>query len=231
MAIYNWFGLEYTDIVNAFRGAVAGDFGGQTVIEAEMDLAEAEVVQMMSQQANAMLQSVEYMEIPQITGTAWTTPFPVLQDFYIFVVDRYNPAIGNYISPIPGICLEGTCQNFKKELDSTYLFTDYTITGSNLTFGTTFDQDSYTYYTSYTINTADLVLPSVKGMIRDRVACVLGMQLYSKGDDTWKLVELYCDRSKIKMIDDKWLPAEFRKYKWLNSPFRGGITSIPISRS
>jgi hypothetical protein len=241
MPQYNYFGCEYTDIVNAFKGAVANDFGGQSIIEAEMELAEAELIGQMSPKALQMLQTVEYQEVPQIASISGSMQYTLnpalLQDLYVYEVDRYNPALNNAISsPIPGICSEQSgCSNIKKQLDSSYLFTDYTVTGSTITFGSSFDQDTHTYYVSYTADTSTLDLPSLKGMIRDRVACVLGMQLYSRQDDTWSLVDLYCTRADkwMAMIDEHWLPSEYKKNKYLNSPFtvKGSITTIKIGRS
>jgi hypothetical protein len=234
---FNAFGLTYEDIVNAFRGSIATDFGGQQIIENEIELAEAELIANMSPKALQMLQRVEYMEVPQISGNLYTSIPPILQDLYVYEVDRYNPALNNAVSnPLPGVCDEQNgCPNIKRELDSSYLFTDYSISGSNITFGNSFDQDTHTYYVSYTIDNSTLDLPSVKGILRDRVACILGMQLYSRGDDTWKLVDLYCTRADKMMdkIDEHWLPSEYRKNKYLNNPFtiKGGIQTIRIGRA
>ena len=91
MSTFNWFGLKYTDVVSAFKGAVADDFGGQLIIEAEMDLAEAEFISFMSQKALHMLQVVEYQEVPQIASISGSMQYvafpPILQDLYIYVVD------------------------------------------------------------------------------------------------------------------------------------------------
>jgi len=241
MSTFNWFGLKYTDVVSAFKGAVADDFGGQLIIEAEMDLAEAEFISFMSQKALHMLQVVEYQEVPQIASISGSMQYvafpPILQDLYIYVVDRYNPALNNTIStPFMGTCNQSNgCTNVKKELDSSYLFTDYTLSGSTITFGPSFDQDRHTYYISYTIDTSTLDIPSIKGILRDRVACVMGMQLYSRGDDTWKLVDLYCSRSDklMGLVDQHWLPSEYKKNKYLNNPFtiRGQLQTIKIGRS
>jgi hypothetical protein len=240
MSQFNYFGCTYTDIVNAFKGAVVADFTSQAIIEAEMLLAEAELVNLMSPKALAMLQAVEYMEVPQIASISgamqYTTVTPVLQDLYVFQVPRDNPAINTYATELPGVCpLTSQCSGTKKVLGATYLFTDYTLVGSTITFGTSFDQDRNTYYVSYTADTSTISLPSVKGIIRDRVACVMGMQLYSKVDDTWALVDLYCTRADkwMEMVNQHWLPSEFKKYKWLNNPvtISGGISTIKLGRS
>lgn len=237
MPNYNYFGLKYQDVVNAFRGAVANDFGGQAIIEAEMELVEAEIVAQLSRKALSMMSNVEYQELPQISGMSYTMNPPYLQDLYVYEVGRYNPALNNTVdNPLPGICCNPVdCSNIKKELDSTYLFTDYTVSDSTITFGNTFDQDTNTYYISYTADVSALDFPSLKSILRDRVACTLGMQLYSRGDDTWSLVGRYCERGDkmLEAIDEHWLPAEFRKNKYLNNPFtiKGGISSIRFSRS
>lgn len=234
MPQYNFFGCEYTDIVNAFKGAVVNDFGGQAIIEAEMELAEAELTSQMSQKALKMLSTVEYQEVPQISGSNYTLNPPLLQDLFIYRVSRYNPGLNNTVAPINGLCEDGQCYNPNKELGVNDLFTDYTVSGSTITFGPSFDQDRNTYYVSYTVDTSTLDLPSLKVIIRDRVACVLGMQLYSRSEDTWGLVELYCKRSDKWMatIDDYWLPSEFKKNKYLNNPYtiRGGLYTIRVGR-
>lgn len=240
MPQYNYFGCEYTDIVNAFKGSVANDFGGQTIIEAEMELAEAELIGQMSPKAIKMLEIVEYQEVPQIASISGSMQYTLnpalLQDLYIFQIDRYNPVLNNTVGYTFGNCSEKLgCSNYKRQLDASYLFSDYTVTGSTITFGPSFDQDRHTYYVSYTIDTSNLELPSLKVMIRDRVSCVLGMQLYSRQDDTWSLVDLYCNRADkwMAMIDEHWLPSEYKKNKYLNNPFtlKGGITTITVGRA
>lgn len=235
MAQYNWFGCTITDITNAFKGAVSADFGGDAVIQAEMDMAEAELLMVISPKVIQMFDQIEYMELPQVPGISgsysYTAVPPILQDLYVYQVPRYNPALNNSVTMSLGLsCSTSNCSNFKKELDSSYLFNDYTLVGSTITFGASFNQDTNTYYLSYAVDKNSLILNSLKGLIRDRVACVLGMQLYSKGDDTWSLVDLYCSRAE-RLLGEEIFPAEFKKFKWLNSPFKSGITSIKLGRA
>lgn len=239
---FNGFGCTYQTIVDAYRGAVVADFGGQTIIENEITLAVEEFVSRMSPKAMSMLQRVEYLEVPQlatISGSNWTPVPALLQDLTVWQVPRYNPALNNsYIYPLETSSCghNNDCSNIKKELSTQYLFTDYTIDlNKNIIFGSSFDQDVNTYYVSYTVDTSSLILNSIAGMLRDRVACVLGMQLYSKQDDTWGLVTLYCTRGDkwLESIDEHWLPSEYKRYKWLNDPFtiKGGIKTIKMGRA
>lgn len=234
---FNRFGLTYQDIVNSFRGAIDADFGGQANIENEIDLAEAEIVEKLSPKALQMLQQVEYMEVSAISGSSYTAYPPILQDLYVYEIDRYNPALNNSVlGTVTTPYCDGTinCPNTKRELYNTDLFTDYTLNGDTITFGNTFDQDRNTYYISYTVDTSRLDIPSLAHILRNRVCCILGHQLYSRQDDTWKLVDIYCERGEagLNKIDEHFLPSEFRKNKYLNNPFtiKGGITTIRVGR-
>jgi len=65
MANYNYFGAAYTDVVSMFRGAVAGDFGGQTQIENIMDMIEAEIVGKMNPILRRTISRVDGMVIEE----------------------------------------------------------------------------------------------------------------------------------------------------------------------
>lgn len=238
MSTFNHFGLQYSDIVSAFKGSIATDFGGQSVIEAEMDLVEGEILNKLSQQAIRMMEIVEYMEIQPISGATWTAVPPIMSDLYIWQVPRFNPAINNQQYSLSsaglGLCNSGTCPSQKKELDTGYLFNDYTLNGDEVTFGSSFDQDNYTYYASYNVDTTRIRLPSLAIILRNRVACILGNQLYTRGVDSWKLVDVYCARgdSGLAAIDEYFIPSEYKKSSFLNNPFKvkGGYTTIKTYR-
>jgi hypothetical protein len=239
MSNFNNFGCTYVDIVNAYHGSIVSDFTSAEVIEAEIELSEALLMSKVSQKTLQMLQVVEYQEVPQVASISgsysYTPVLPILNNLYVWQVPRYNPAKNNAIDQIyPCECTNG-CPNIKSELNTQYLYTDYTLVNGTIIFGSTFDQEVNTYYIGYNVDTSTISLSSVKGMIRDITAGTLGMQLYAKGDDTWALVTHYNDRAKmwLESIDEHWFPSELRKLKFLNSPFtvKGGITSMKIVRS
>lgn len=235
---FNQFGVTTTDIVNAFKGSLESDFGGTAVILSEMQMAESEISAKLSTKALQLMARVDYMEIPAVSGNSFLAPFPVKNDFHIWYLPRFNPAQTNTFLtvgmdlPCSSFGWNKNCTSEVKELDSTVLFTDYTISGDTVTFGSSFDQSQYVYYASWNIDQGRLALPSLGILLRNRVACVLGHQLYSRGEDSWKLVDIYCSRGDagLEAIDSYFIPSEFKAYKYLNPIVKTGLSTIKTLR-
>jgi len=234
MEYYNNFGCTVGDITGAYIGSVVSDFGGSDAIQAEMNLSTSDVIMHLHPNILKNLKTINYMELPPLSGS-YVLEFPVLKDVAIFRVAKFNPALSGIESDSTlslHMCGCNSDCTDKKELDSSYLFTDYTVSGDTLTFGSTFDQSRYTYYINYFIDTSRLVLPSLRSIVRDRTAAVLGMQLYSRQDDTWKLVETYQARMEMTfdILSNRKTLAEYAKYSWLNNQEPSSIGSIKIAR-
>jgi hypothetical protein len=232
---YNYFGITYQTIVDAFKGSVVADFGSSTVINSELDLAESEVVAKLGTKALQLMQRVDYMEIPAISGNVWLAPFAVKNDFHVWRLPRYNPAQAGTLTILDtGLnCWSGgDCPSTEKELDSSVLFTDFTQDAETITFGSSFDQSRYVYYASWNLDQTRLVLPSLAIIIRNRAACILGHQLYSRGEDSWKLVDIYCSRGQdgLDALDSAFIPSEFKRYGYFNSMVSSGIKTIKTYR-
>jgi len=239
--MYNRFGLTYIDIIDAFTGAVSGDFSTaidpQLSIENEMDLAVEEIVSLMSQRTINLLSHVEYQKISCPTGT-FSLPWLVLNNcnLKVYKIADYNSC--NSIQNNPLSC--GECQPTSlctgDEIPFVLVNTfsaAVTANGNQITI-TDLPTSSQAVYVSYDIDPDFLVISSLKKLLRDTVACTLGSKLYSDGTSEWKLVERYCEASKMfmeKMMNKNWAPSEFARLSFLNPIKNSAFTSHRVIRT
>lgn len=219
---YNNFGLTYQDILQAFSNSIESDFAtadqcGQKIINDEIDLQEGELLSNLSEASLGYLNELPVHEVTTVTLSGQSA----------FVFDF-----------IPDFDKDIRVQVVAKCNDSLILFEcfDGCLTGETISYW--FDETTGKYYgildtkivnndekilISYSVDKSVLVLPSLKLLLRDMVACSLGSVLYSDGDSTWAAVTRYCamaDKKLDKMAG--WVPPEFRALKFIewNGPFR-----------
>lgn len=219
---YNAFGLVWGDIVKAFNGAVADDFAtandcGQKIIEDEISLKEGELIGFLSEGALDYFRQIPTHEVTT-TNLSGATSFGF----------DFTPDFGKKIR----VEVSSDCSDNTSLLDCN---TRRCTGGEEVTYYQDSDgiwrglldriiRDDERVVITYSPDIGALNLPSLKSILRDAVACSLGMNLYSDSDSTWAHVERYCTRAD-KMYDklDGWIPPEFKRLKYLewNGPFRG----------
>ena len=106
MSQYNYFGAAYGDIANLFSNVVDADLGGQTEIEAVMDIIEAEIVSNMHERFKRSLKRVDGMYI-ESSATSGQTAITVTAGGGIHYNTQSNLEVWvNYIypgkMPVPG---------------------------------------------------------------------------------------------------------------------------------
>lgn len=206
MALYNYFGLNYNDVIQSFHDAIEEDFEsndkcGRTIIQNEMDLKEGELLASLSNSALAYLNELPTHEVTVAN----------LSGSYFFTVDfipDFNRDILIDTSPIQ----QQTCQG----TTSTYSADDFTWTldENTLAVTATYNNGVITediLYLNYSINPDILNIPSLKSILRDLVCCSLGYQFYSSSDSVWGVVERYCANADkwLEKISEGWIPPEF----------------------
>lgn len=229
MSSFNGFGLTYTDIIRSFNGAIESDFAtdnatGQQVIEREIALQEAELVQSLDPAVLRLMDRLEGIQVDWKIDTldiTWLPSIPPIVDsfsMYLDVESFYRNARGCGVNePI----------NCNYNIEDLQLFTDYTIeqTGYGVTTviaGPSVNPD-YKYYAVYDVDTSLLSLDSLANTLRNKVCCILGHQLYSRQDSSWKLVDKYCELGERSLKG--YIPPEFKRLKWFKYPFNVGIVS------
>jgi len=229
--MYNNFGLTYHDVIDAFTGAVSGDFSSttnpQVSIENEMDMAAEEILSLMSQRTIRLLSHVDYQKISCPTGT-FLLPFLALNNcnLKVYKIADYNSC--NSIQNNPLSC--GECQ--PTTLCASDEITFELANGNEITI-TDLPTSSQSVYVSYDIDPDFLVLSSLKKLLRDMVACTLGSKLYSDGTSEWALVTKYCESAQKFMdrMDKNWVPSEFARLQFLNPIKNSVLTSHRVIRT
>lgn len=216
--MYNRFGLQFMDVVDAFTGAVSGDFStaidAQLSIENEIDMQMEELVSMLPIRALKLLGHVDYLKI-NCPAATFALPF--------IPVDNCNLRV--YLTPdYDNKCNDGyadyayfACSVVRPTTLCSTMEIPFTVTGADITI-TNLPNSSQAIYVSFDIDEDELVINSLKKLLRDMVCCTLGGKLYSDGMSEWKLVEKYCDNaSKIKdLFTDSFIPSDFARLTYLN---------------
>jgi hypothetical protein len=247
MSNYNWFGLTANDVINSFSGAISGDFAtngvdGITIIQTEMDRAESDIVEKLSERTMLILNRMFGIEI-QVNPDTFAPIFP--KEFPIrpsISGSNYTPNLRCY-SKINNELLLGYWQDWfmPSGVLETSLVYGSNAAGESWVFYQTLDSNgnltnynrSHFYYASYDVDTSKIVVPSLAEQIRNKVCYVLGTNLYSQGDATWKLIDIYGKKvEKFEEIKNhSYMPQEFKKYRWLISPVPPTTTTIKTFRA
>ena len=225
MALFNYFGLSYLDIVNSFNGAISTDFAtngytAQQIIEREMDFAESKIIGKLDAAVIDILSFAESLRVDPVAlngSQVWTSPLPILDDFVMYVDSGFYQTYDSIG------CSNAECD---REVTDLTLFTDYTRVGNVVTFGSTYDSDNK-YYASFSVDADAISIPSLSTHLSDIVCCSVGHQLYSRQGDTWKLVDQFCKWAENEPMK---IPAELRKLSWFKYPFQKPWASIKTRR-
>lgn len=97
------------------------------------------------------------------------------------------------------------------------------------------DLDTYnpdlTYIATYLVDQQNVIISTLRALLRDMVACALGRRLFANQSDDWGQVTYHCDAAKELLAhikkDRNWTPPELEGRVYLLSPI---IRSIPIYR-
>lgn len=240
----SYFGITANDIVRAFHGTEITDFAtdgetGQQIITRELELAFNESLDLLDVNVLNQLQN----------------------GFNGYIVQACEDASGNFIIPLLGIPEECSldvrewedrnldwfhdsisqttqpgllgCNKCKVDLKSYPQFTDWILDGSNLILGSSYEANQKLII-SYRLESGETPsIPSLGRFIRNKVACILGHNLYTASENTWSLVEQYCkEASKFEEKYSgihKYIPSELKRLKWLEYPYSTGWGTI-VSR-
>lgn len=229
---YAGFGLSPDIIVSSFSGAVSGDFAtngftGYQVINNEIALAESEILEMIPDFSRSL------NEIKGVAVTVDTSGYVTFPSFVqplssgeikYYQKDKYIEGCeGDYLSPQlstmrgTSFCQDTLCcpWNGVSELSGQPLPVDSTKE----------------FYSSYISDPNTFNIPSLANMIRNRVCCVLGNNLFATQGDSWKLVDRFCQLAD-KKLDSHYFPPEMKSVKWVKNPWlSGGFQTIKILRS
>jgi hypothetical protein len=223
MTLYNGFGTTWQKIVGSLNGSIVNDFStaatsgaGIEQIEYEIDLAVSDLIGNLSV---ASIFQGDLIPPYRLKAASETLRFGTVDETTIEVRTVRNPR------SLSSDCIQtlnncGQCTNNFEDLE---LFTDWTfddLTGVLTINGFSTDR---LYYVRYAVTQWNL--PTLAGWIRNRVCCVLGKALYASGDDSWALVDTYCEMSKTYPK----MPGEFIGVPWWR-PIAPTIVSIPSRR-
>jgi hypothetical protein len=219
MSIYNYFGLQYGDIVSAFNGSIIEDFAtnnrcGSKIILDEMQIKESQVVAHFSVGLNAMLN-----EIPD----HWVSSVE-LSGVSAFVFD-FTP---DFTEPIRVKVFNRCSTNFDEciTLCSGYeTITTAVVSGKTYGLLNRIIAPNERILLRYRADKNLLEMPSLKGVLRDGVCCTLGNVLYSDGENKWGAVENFCTNwgQWLDLLKYGWIPPELKSldlYNYIGS-FRG----------
>lgn len=237
---YNAFGLVWQDILRAYPKSIETDFAssvdcGSRTIQSEIAMQEGILLSHLNTATLRQIEKLDWhsVDIADISGSS---------GFYFDFIPDTDQDIKVYIYEDVDVSTCGNkidtrCGNFQIDDDSSLL--------ANVTAGYDSTLDKWygildevvdtedKIYLSYTIDPDTMVLPTLKGVLRDMVACVMGSYLFTSQNDEWKLVTQYCansERMLSMMAGKKWIPGELNKLRWVNNPFPSSIMSAQILR-
>lgn len=227
-----YFGLTTADIVNSFSQTLESDFGvgvvsGGTIIANEMAFQYEKLMTVLSTEVLQMFDRVNNeIAMVDISGgfnpTLWADPAS-LRGYIVY--KGYSP------------CPNQTLESFDmcwQSVSNEVLLSPATIvsSGSNhYHLIDAMDTKTYNLVLYYNVDATQLVIPSLKSLLRDMVAYNLGSRLFPVGTETWSIVKYYgeeCDKW-LKYYEDGGVPAEFKKMRQLNK--KSGISSLRLARS
>lgn len=236
---YNGFGITWEHIMKALPGTVEEDFAagnqcGRRVIEQEIQLQESVIAANLNSATLKQLEQLSFHEVNTIETSG------SVSGFYFDFVPDFTQDIKVYVDDenTIGCGADGRCDQFSIEDDSSDLevVTYYYDVTAQKWVGE-LDRVLHTtnkIYISYKIDKNSLDLPSIARIVRDAVACVLGHGMFSDGDSTWALVTRFCEQSDamIESIkNNRWLPPELKKLRYVNSVIPNGVKTVNLWRS
>jgi hypothetical protein len=228
-----YFGLLNTDIVNSFSQCVSGDFAvgsidGGTIINNEIAFQYEKVMNALSDEA------LHYLE--RISGEV-----ALVDDANDFTPALYadSSTLRGYIvykgySPCPGQSLESTdmCWENWNSTQLNVTTASISTTGSNnYHLNDVFDYKTQNLVLYYDVDQTNLVMASLKTLLRDLVCHSLGSRLFPVGQsDVWSIVSYYGESAErmLKLLEDGMLPSELKKLRLLNKS--SGIKSVKLVR-
>lgn len=240
----SYFGITSNDIVRAFHGTIVSDFetdgeSGAEIINRELELAYEEALELIDPTALGMINNGIAPHVVSTcidaSGNRVIDLFGIPEECSIDVrvwEDRQRDYYNDY--PLQDR-LTGTlgCEPCGFRIEQYEAFTDWTIEGSQLVLGPSYE-DNQKLIISYRLeNPEDFNLPSIGRYIRNRVACIIGHNLYTAGQDSWALVEQFCkeaDKFESKYENKKLVPSELKRLKWMEYPFNTGWGTIKLRR-
>lgn len=224
---YNNFGLTFNDIIEAFNGSVESDFAtnskcGQQIIENEIELKEGELISSLSKSAMSYLNELPSHEV-------------TLQDFsgspgfyFDFVPNQDRSIYAKIVSKCANLPSE--CVSNCVDGEAITVAYDSVALKWYATFDSATVSSDQRIFVSYSVDQTALELPSLKSVLRDLVACSLGYQLFSAGNDSWGLVTHYCESAQkwMEKLEGGWIPPEFNSLRL--EEYVGGFRAIRYNR-
>ena len=221
--------LSYTDVIEAFNGAVESDFAtnsktGRQIIEREIQLAQQDLYSVVDPNVlNILKDGLPYHLFTVNTGdTIELLGNPVDLDIRLY---ESGP---NYIKNDSEVIFGYNKAKCNFDYKDYTQFTDYTVVDNVVTIGTV--ETDTIIAVSY--KSLDFSIPSLENKIKNKVCCMMGYQLFSAGDQTWALVDRYCELDKeftASSSGKKFVPSEL-KLNYIESPFSYGMFGIKSRR-
>lgn len=222
--IYNGFGCEWTDIIALFSGEesdfAAGCQSGQTVIENEIEMQTGKLLQNIPGGVVAMMDTVAglYREtVPVTDGSmfeypAELPPLPGTTYGYIRQTDvddrrKVGPKCGCPYDSLTEIVIEDA---YDEENEIWYGVAEE-------------DLGSYDLYIRYDIDTQNskFIIPELRNIVRDLVACVMGGKLMLENEDKWRLLDTVC--STKATVSARFIPYLWKTLTWYQKPWQTGM--------
>ena len=225
-----YYGLTYNDIIQAFNGVIESDFETNSVSGAEIIIEE---IEMAFEDSLKLLHPAAL----EILATGYIPPHiienlcPDEEGVYSFdLIGNAICADIRIVRPQVNSELPWCDEPCKPKIENFPVFDDYEIIDGRVILGDTYEGE--TLIISYHIDPFSLEFGGMKRYLRNKVACTLGHQLFSAGDDTWKLVDHYC--SDARHFEEAWIKKGYRprelNLKWLENIYGYGIYSVRVRR-
>jgi hypothetical protein len=223
MSTYNRFGAVYTGVIELYPGTVVGDYGGQTIVENEMDRITREVAASMMPNVFEQMTQVRAEWVVRYATAAQTGFTLGMHPVTAGTVHLWvYPPIAAYVSQnLPGYFMAPAYYREPTKGVMEVASTDYSVTASSgaITYSGSALQAGARVYASYDVDmdNASFSLASLADAVVLGAAAALGSKLFSDATQQWQLVKDYQARynAKIAMLmDGKLIPDEVRRIKY-----------------
>lgn len=228
-----YFGLTATDIVSSFSQCVSGDFAvgsidGGTIINNEIAFQYEKILNSLSAEALQYLQRISG-EVALVDATGDFVPALYADSTTLRAYIVYKG-----YSPCPGQSLESQdmCwENWNSTQMNVTTASVSTTGNNNYHLNDIFDYKTQNLILYYDVDQTNLVVASLKTLLRDLVCHSLGSRIYPVGQsDVWSIVSYYGESAErmLKLLDSDMLPSELKKLRILNKS--SGIKSVRLTR-
>lgn len=223
-------GLTPQDILDCYPGTSIEDFnvtgdvgGGELVVTSEILTQAQRLLVYLPSRLRAFLHRIpgEQLEVMLDTDpdTAWfETALPAQHDS--LVVYGVQGPVGVDCRGRLRITDQDRVEVEWDEVEERWQFVDLEDYNPDLT-----------YIAAYLVDQENVIISTLRALLRDMVACALGRRLFANQSDDWGQVTYHCDAAKELLMhikkDRNWLPAELEGRVFLLSPI---IRSVPIYR-